>query len=507
MLEESFVPNVHRNDLTEDISSRSLTTYFESFRNHTIGSECYFESPYGRKQVIYADWTASGRLYRPIENHIAEFFGPYMANTHTESTITGTTMTRAYKEARNIIKQHVHANEHDILINTGAGMTSAVNKLQRILGLRIPEWLKSHYSISEENSPVIFMSHMEHHSNQLSWSETIGDVVCLEPDNQGQVDPEILEQALIKYRHRTCKIGSFTACSNVTGIQTPYHTLARKMHEHGGICFVDFAASAPYVDIDMHPSSPWEQLDGIYFSPHKFLGGPGSSGVLIFNSELYNNHIPDHPGGGAVSWTNAWGGRQYYTDKEAREDGGTPPILQTLRTALCLQLKERMGTTQIIQREGELTSILMNELTQTPGVFVLENQVKERLGIISFIAHRIHYNLFVKLLNDRFGIQARGGCSCAGPYGHYLLQINESTSKAISDQLDQGDLTNKPGWVRLSIHPTMTHQEVHTISEAVRSILTNIEIWKHDYHYDSSTNDWIHKYASHQVSLDELFTW
>ena len=507
MLEESFVPNVHRNDLTEDISSRSLTTYFESFRNHTIGSECYFESPYGRKQVIYADWTASGRLYRPIENHIAEFFGPYMANTHTESTITGTTMTRAYKEARNIIKQHVHANEHDILINTGAGMTSAVNKLQRILGLRIPEWLNSHYSISEENRPVIFMSHMEHHSNQLSWSETIGDVVCLEPDNQGQVDPEILEQALIKYRHRTCKIGSFTACSNVTGIQTPYHTLARKMHEHGGICFVDFAASAPYVDIDMHPSSPWEQLDGIYFSPHKFLGGPGSSGVLIFNSRLYNNLIPDHPGGGAVSWTNAWGGRQYYTDKEAREDGGTPPILQTLRTALCLQLKERMGTTQIIQREGELTSILLNELTQTPGVFVFENQVKERLGIISFIAHRIHYNLFVKLLNDRFGIQARGGCSCAGPYGHYLLQINESTSKAISDQLDHGNLTNKPGWVRLSIHPTMTHQEVHTISEAVRSILTNIEIWKHDYHYDSSTNDWIHKYASHQVSLDELFNW
>lgn len=501
------MPNVHRNDLTEDISSRSLTTYFESFRNHTIGSECYFESPYGRKQVIYADWTASGRLYRPIENHIAEFFGPYMANTHTESTITGTTMTRAYKEARNIIKQHVHANEHDILINTGAGMTSAVNKLQRILGLRIPEWLNSHYSISEENRPVIFMSHMEHHSNQLSWSETIGDVVCLEPDNQGQVDPEILEQALIKYRHRTCKIGSFTACSNVTGIQTPYHTLARKMHEHGGICFVDFAASAPYVDIDMHPSSPWEQLDGIYFSPHKFLGGPGSSGVLIFNSRLYNNLIPDHPGGGAVSWTNAWGGRQYYTDKEAREDGGTPPILQTLRTALCLQLKERMGTTQIIQREGELTSILLNELTQTPGVFVFENQVKERLGIISFIAHRIHYNLFVKLLNDRFGIQARGGCSCAGPYGHYLLQINESTSKAISDQLDHGNLTNKPGWVRLSIHPTMTHQEVHTISEAVRSILTNIEIWKHDYHYDSSTNDWIHKYASHQVSLDELFNW
>ncbi|OAB36067.1 aminotransferase class V-fold PLP-dependent enzyme [Paenibacillus glacialis] len=497
------MPNLQRKDQAEGLS---LTQYFETFRNHTIGTDSYFESPYGRKQVIYADWTASGRLYRPIESHIIEHIGPYMANTHTDANITGTTMTKAYKQARNMIKRHVNAGEHDILINSGAGMTSAVNKLQRILGLRIPEWVQPHCHLPEESRPVIFVSHMEHHSNQLSWSETIGDVVCIEPGDHGEVDPEKLEQALTQYCHRTCKIGSFTSCSNVTGIQTPYHQLARKMHQHGGICFVDFSASAPYVDINMHPSSPLEQLDGIFFSPHKFLGGPGSSGVLIFNSRLYNNQIPDHPGGGTVSWTNAWGGRHYYTDKEDREDGGTPPILQTIRTALCIQLKERMGCKQIMQREHELTSILMNELTHTPGIFVLENQAKERLGIISFIVHRIHYNLFVRLLNDRFGIQARGGCSCAGPYGHYLLQINESISKKITDQLDQGDLTHKPGWVRLSIHPTMTDQEVYIISEAVRSILANIESWKQDYHYDYSTNDWNHKYASHRVDLDALFT-
>ncbi|OAB44630.1 aminotransferase class V-fold PLP-dependent enzyme [Paenibacillus antarcticus] len=497
------MPNVQRNSQAEDLS---LTQYFKTFRNHIIGTDFYFESPYGRKQIIYADWAASGRLYLPIESHILEQFGPYMANTHTEANITGTTMTKAYKQARNLIKRHVNADERDILINTGAGMTSAVNKLQRILGLRVPEWIDRHGSLSEASRPIIFVSHMEHHSNQLSWSETIGDVVCIEPGGNGEVDPEKLEQALVKYNHRTCKIGSFTACSNVTGIQTPYHHLARKMHEYGGLCFVDFSASAPYVDINMHPSSPLEQLDAIYFSPHKFLGGPGSSGVLIFNSQLYNNHIPDRPGGGTVSWTNSVGGRQYYTDIEAREDGGTPPILQTIRTALCIQLKERMGSSQIIQRDRELTSILMDELTDTQGIFVLEDHAQRRLGIISFIAHRIHYNLFVRLLNDRFGIQARGGCSCAGPYGHYLLQINEYTSKAITDQLDQGDLTNKPGWIRLSIHPTMTDQEMYAISEAVRSIMINIESWKQDYYYDSATNDWHHIFADHRVNLDELFT-
>jgi selenocysteine lyase/cysteine desulfurase len=500
------VLNLHFNDEIEDLDYVSLEQYFNSFRNDTIGIDCTFQSPYGHMQLIYADWAASGRLYRPIESCITERFGPFMANTHTESTMTSTTMTRSYKEARNIIKRHVNAGEHDILLMTGAGMTAAINKLQRILGLRIPEWLISHLTLPEANRPVIFVSHMEHHSNQLSWSETIGDVVCIEPGDNGGVDPEKLELALLKYSHRKCKIGSFTACSNVTGISTPYYELARKMHAYGGICFVDFSASAPYVDMNMHPSSPNERLDGIFFSPHKFLGGPGSSGVLIFDSELYKNQLPDHPGGGTVSWMNAWGEHQYYSDIETREDGGTPPILQTIRTALCITLKERMGYKQIIQREHDLTSYLMEELIQIPGIIVLESRSKERIGIVSFVALNIHYNLFTKLLNDRFGIQARGGCSCAGPYGHYLLHISTNTSTVITNQLDLNDQSNKPGWVRLSIHPTMTYREISLIIAAIRSILTNIGKWRLDYQYDPSTNEWECKYLSPQIDVRKLFT-
>ncbi|WP_438349230.1 aminotransferase class V-fold PLP-dependent enzyme [Paenibacillus sp. FA6] len=500
------MPNLDINDLHEELSCCSLEQHFNSFRNHMIGIDYSFQSPYGKKQLIYADWAASGRLYGPIESCITERFGPYVANTHTKSNITSTTMTNAYTEARNIIKRHVNASEHDILIMTDAGMTSAVNKLQRILGLKIPEWLHGHFTLSEENRPVIFVSHMEHHSNQFSWSETIGDVVSIDPGDHGDVDPKKLEQALLRYRHRTCKIGSFTACSNVTGIQTPYHELARKMHKFGGVCFVDFSASAPYVEINMHPSLPTDQLDGIFFSPHKFLGGPGSSGVLIFNSKLYKNQIPDHPGGGTVSFTNAWGGHQYHKDIETREDGGTPPILQTIRAALCIRLKERMGYKQLIQRERELTSNLLDELTQMSGIFVLESSQVERIGIVSFIALNIHYNLFTKLLNDRFGIQARGGCSCAGPYGHYLLHISKDTSKMISDSLDQGDLTYKPGWVRLSIHPIMTQREIYLIIDAVRSILINITSWKKDYQYNPSTNEWNYKYSSPPIDVSELFT-
>ncbi|AOZ94751.1 selenocysteine lyase [Paenibacillus crassostreae] len=494
-------------DYVENIDSiSSLEQYFNSFRSQTVGIDYSFQSPYGKKQLIYADWAASGRLYRPIESCIMDSFGPYMANTHTKSNITSTTMTNSYKRARNIIKRHMNANDQDILIMTDSGMTAAVNKLQRILGLKVPEWLQGHLNLSEKRRPVIFVSHMEHHSNHISWAETIGDVVCIDPGEQGSVDPDKLEQALLKYSHRTYKFGSFTACSNVTGISTPYHELARIMHKYGGVCFVDFSASAPYVNINMHPTSPTERLDAIFFSPHKFLGGPGSCGVLIFNSELYKNQVPDHPGGGTVSWTNAWGGRRYYKDIETREDGGTPPILQTIRTALCISLKEKMGCKQLNQREQELTSLLMKELSQIPEIFVLESQSEDRIGIISFVVLNIHYNLFTKLLNDRFGIQARGGCSCAGPYGHYLLHMNEKTSNLITDQLDKGDLTYKPGWVRLSIHPIMTRREILLITSAIRSILINIATWKQDYQYQPSTNDWVNRYTSSEVNVEGLFS-
>jgi selenocysteine lyase/cysteine desulfurase len=467
-----------------------LEEYFQKFRSQVIGINQKFESPYGEKQIIYADWTASGRLYRPIERKISELIGPFMANTHTESNITSLMMTGIYNQSKKIIKEHVKAGEHDVVILDGFGMTSVMNKLQRILGIRVPEQWKDRIKLSDKEKPVIFLTHMEHHSNQTSWLETLADVEIISSSSEGNVDIHHLEQLLKKYRDRPFKIGSFTACSNVTGIQTPYHQLARIMHQHGGLCFVDFAASAPYVTINMHPEDPLEKLDAIAFSPHKFLGGPGSSGVLVFDKRLYSNKVPDHPGGGTVTWTNPWGEHKYISDIELREDGGTPGILQSIRTALCLNLKNQMGVENILEREKEQMDILLPELDNIPTLHLLENQRLNRLGIISFYIENIHYNLIVRLLNDRYGIQVRGGCSCAGTYGHYLLNIDQKVSKQIMDKIDQGDMSQKPGWVRFSLHPIMTNEEILLFVRAIKEITENIETWKKEYVYDASSNDY-----------------
>jgi selenocysteine lyase/cysteine desulfurase len=468
-----------------------LEKHFEEFRNNTIGYHRFIPTPWGEQKLRYCDYTASGRLYLPIERKISDEFGPLVGNTHTESNLTGTAMTESYRFSRQKIKQHCNAGKNDILIHTGFGMTCAVNKLQRILGLRVPEFFKTR--LHHRERPVVFLTHMEHHSNQITWLESIAEVVCLKPGPDGLVSLDNLEETLRKYRKRPAKIGSFTACSNVTGIETPYHKIAALMHKYGGLCFVDFAACAPYRPIDMHPADEQERLDGIFFSPHKFLGGPGTSGVLIFDGGLYKNTVPDMPGGGTVEWTNPWGGRKYIDDIELREDGGTPGFLQSIRAALAAGLKEKMGIREMAERDRQITSAVFRELSAVPGLHLLAPEIRERLPIISFYAERIHYNLFVRLLNDRFGIQVRGGCSCAGTYGHYLLNINKKISKSITDSISHGDLSHKPGWVRLSFHPMMTDDEIFYITEAVKEVIKQYSTWKEDYRYNKHTNQFVHR--------------
>jgi len=285
--------------------------YFAKFRNHIIGIDQYILTPRGKKKLIYADWIASGRLYSIIEKRLSETIGPFVGNTHSETSETGLLMTKAYHWSHRLIKEHCHAGPNDVIITAGSGMTTVINKFQRILGLKYCGKLSGRDCIGKRERPVVFITHMEHHSNQTSWYETTADVEIIEPGPNLEVVPENLRKALEKHRDRSFKIGSFTACSNVTGIRTPYHKLAAIMHEYGGVCFIDFAASAPYDEIDMHPANPMEKLDAIMFSPHKILGGPGSAGVLIFDSSMYHNEVPDQPGGGTVDWTNPWGEYKY----------------------------------------------------------------------------------------------------------------------------------------------------------------------------------------------------
>ncbi|CAD5251145.1 MULTISPECIES: aminotransferase class V-fold PLP-dependent enzyme [unclassified Imperialibacter] len=447
-----------------------LEAYFASYRKNIIGIDQQIATArHASIRMLYADWTASGRCYWPIEGKLLQEIMPLMANTHTDTSHSGAFISRAYHQARQTIKSHVNASVDDVLIASGSGMTDVVNKLQRILGLRVPEQFKKYVHLTEEERPVVFITHMEHHSNQTSWLETIADVVVVPPNDRGEVEASLFEEAVARYDARPLKIAAITACSNVTGISTPYHDIARVMHRHQGYCFVDFACSAPYVAIDMHPGDG-SDLDAVYFSPHKFLGGPGSSGVLVFNKNLYQNEVPDNSGGGTVDWTNPWGGRKYVEDIEAREDGGTPPILQTIKAALCIELKEQMGVDRMALREEELLAILWEGLSGIPGVRILAQQHSKRMPIVSFYVEGQHFNTTVQLLNDHFGIQCRGGCSCAGTYGHYLLGIDQSQSKQITDQIDQGDTSAKPGWVRISLHPTMTDEEVRLIVEGVEAV-------------------------------------
>lgn len=472
-----------------DRPAASLEDQLRPFRERIVGHDAEITSPFGVRRLVYADWTASGRLYGPIEERLVSAFGPFMGNTHSESSLVGARMSAAYAEARDIIKRHVRADAHDVLISTGFGMTGAVNKLQRILGLRAPAQLKPHLRLPEADRPIVLVTHMEHHSNHTSWLETIADVECLQPAASGLVDLDDLRARLARHRERRLKIGAFTACSNVTGVETPYHAMAKVMHEHGGFCFVDFAASAPYVDIDMHPADPMERLDAILFSPHKFLGGPGTSGVLIFDERLYTTPIPDQPGGGTVAWTNPWGERRYLSDIEQREDGGTPGILQTIKTALAIRLKEAMGTARMRAREEELLGVALAGLRSIPGVHLLADNIDHRLPILSFYTEGVHYNLMVRALSDHAGVQVRGGCSCAGTYGHFLLAVDPNRSRRITSLIDSGDLSEKPGWVRVSLHPTTTDAELEVILGAIREVATNPEKWLAEYTYSPVTNE------------------
>jgi len=475
---------------------QGLEKYFAPFRENIVGYYKTFISPYGEQRIVYADWIASGRLYKPIEDKIRNVFGPLVGNTHSESSETGTSMTHAYHEAHEIIKKHCNAGKDDVILTAGSGMTALICKFQRILGLRIPEQLSDYLHLPEELRPIVFVTHMEHHSNQTTWLETIADVVVLAPTDEGLVDLNDLEMQLKKHKNRELKIGAFTSCSNVTGIETPYHQLAKIMHQHGGYCFIDFAASAPYAKIDMHPPDPESKLDAIFFSPHKFLGGPGSSGVMIFDSQLYKNKVPDQPGGGTVDWTNPWGQHKFVSNIEAREDGGTPAFLQAIKAALCIKLKDEMNIEKMREREGELINTAFTELKKIKGLHILAGHIQKRLGAISFYIDDIHYNLLVKILNDRYGIQSRGGCSCAGTYGHYLLHVDPLRSKRITDKINEGDLSEKPGWVRMSIHPTMTNKELYFITNAIGEIVDNFEDWQNVYTYDIHKNEYFH------ISLD-----
>lgn len=464
-----FFPN--GNGKTDQVSD--LEIYFNTFKKHIIGEHQTMTSPFSTElPVMYFDWTASGRAYQPIEEKMQRDVLPLIANTHTETNLTGQSMTLAYQKAKEIIKGHVNAGANDVLLFAGSGMTGAVNKLQRLMGLRG----------ANGPSTKVLVSHMEHHSNQLSWLACQAEVEVVEPQISGELSLLNFEKALQASESHYQVIVSVTACSNVTGIENPVHELAQLAHKYGALIMVDYACSAPYVDMDMNrDTAKLDYFDALFFSPHKFLGGQGTSGVLVMKENLFTSSVPDHPGGGTVKWTNPWGGYALLDNREDKEDGGTPPFIQAIRTAMAIEVKNKMGVSNIRAREKEQLEYLLAELSMIKGLHILAPENRERLGVISFYVENLHYNAMVKMLNDGFGIQVRGGCSCAGTYGHYLLNVSQSQSKEITDQIDQGNYSTKPGWVRLSIHPTQTTAELQYVVAAIKTIAEDYEKYLEHY--------------------------
>lgn len=486
-------------------------------RREIVG-RCYqFRTPFGMRNMVYADYTASGRNIRFIEEYLFQLQSSY-ANTHTEDDVTGKSTTELLHAAESIIKKAVNGNDSTCLIATGTGATGAIKKFQEIIGVYIPpatrhlvfsmvkefagcehdrQCFEKFANFSKTVQPVVFIGPYEHHSNEISWRECLCQVVSIGLTAEGTLDLQDLQQKVADpaWKDRL-KIGSFSAASNVTGMLSPVYEIAQLMHEHGGLACFDFAASAPYVNIDMNKNST-SYFDAVFISTHKFLGGPGSSGLLLFNKKIYDKNLPPTYGGGGTVDYVGQNNHDFTVDIEIREKAGTPGTIQTLRAALAFDLKNYWGLAQIEKIEKLLCRKAMQRMTDNLKLVVLGNlDPEKRIPIFSFnIKHQdryLHPKFITRLLNDLFGIQTRAGCSCAGPYGHQLLGIDPRLSTCYRQIIKSGYQGLKPGWVRVGFHYSMDDIDLNFICDAIDFIAEYGPLFLSQYNFDLHSGAWTH---------------
>ena len=493
---------------------------FDSLRREIVGADAPVNTPFGERLMVYADYTASGRCLGFVEKYIQNLQRIY-ANTHTEDDISGRSMTRLVEQAEQSIKESVNAGPDGRIICVGSGATGAIDKLQQIVGVALPPATRQILTgmlkgaIGEEaderftdylrnKQPVVFVGPYEHHSNEISWREGLATVVEVNLDADGGIDLTHLEQLLQDSRyHGRKRIGSFSAASNVTGMRTPVHEIAALLHRHDAMACFDYAASAPYVEIDMNPPADRfngdASIDAVFISPHKFLGGPGASGVLVFNKRIYNRELPPSvSAGGTVDYVGPTS-QDFIRRIEEREKAGTPGVLQILKAGMAFQLKDQIGVPAIEAREEELLERTFDRWQGNPNIEILGNpDPQRRISIVSFNLRDnrgkyLHPKFVTTLLNDLFGIQSRAGCSCAGPYGHRLLDIDYERSEQYRKWINKGFSGIKPGWCRISLHYAMDDIEVDFILDAIDFVAEYGYRFLPLYHFDMSTGVWTHK--------------
>lgn len=403
------------------------------------------------KKILYFDYTASGQAYRPIEKEILDVLKTY-ANTHSEVASSAVKTSAYYAKARSELKKALEIDERFYLLPCGNGATGAIKKFQELMGIYIPPKSLKRFTCKPKTLPIVFIGPYEHHSNELSFREGLCDVIRVPLDSDEKIDMIFLEKELQKHHTREI-IASFSVASNVTGILSDYKSLYTLIKRYGGILCLDAAAASPYINIDCN------YYDALFLSPHKLLGGVGSCGLLVINKTLCTETKPTFAGGGTVGYVSR-SSHDFLTDIEQIEDAGTPGILQFIRASLAYNLRNTIGLERIHTIEEELKFYFGSRVRSIEGVKLYCKFSQEKLPIFSLNFEGVSPYSMSKYISEHYHIQTRAGCSCAGPYGHDLLELEDGQS-----------FNEKPGWLRISIHYTHTKKEIDTLLKALKEAL------------------------------------